>query len=54
MADNISWLQTWDEAPRKDKLPMRPLPYDAQLKAKPMRAAIAAAIAAAPARKPKA
>jgi endo-1,4-beta-xylanase len=23
LADNISWLQTWDEAPRKDKLPMR-------------------------------
>jgi endo-1,4-beta-xylanase len=54
IADHISWLQTWDEAPRKDKLPMRPLPYDAHLKAKPLREAIAAAISAAPARKAKA
>jgi endo-1,4-beta-xylanase len=50
LADNVSWLQTWDEAPRKDKLPMRPAPFDAQLKAKPMRQAIADAIKAAPAR----
>jgi endo-1,4-beta-xylanase len=50
LADNVSWLQTWDEAPRKDKLPMRPTPFDAQLKAKPMRQAIADAIKAAPAR----
>lgn len=50
MADNISWLQTWDEAPRKDGQPMRPCPYDAQLRAKPMRQAIAEAINAAPAR----
>ncbi|WP_075791588.1 endo-1,4-beta-xylanase [Massilia putida] len=50
LADNISWLQTWDEAPRTDKLPMRPTPFDAQLKAKPMRQAIADAIKAAPAR----
>jgi endo-1,4-beta-xylanase len=49
-ADNISWLQTWDEAPRKDKLPMRPTPFDAQLKAKPMKQAIIDAIKAAPAR----
>jgi endo-1,4-beta-xylanase len=50
LADNVSWLQTWDEAPRADKLPMRPTPFDAQLKAKPMRQAIADAIKAAPAR----
>jgi endo-1,4-beta-xylanase len=50
MADNISWLQTWDEAPRTDKLPMRPLPYDGQLRAKPLREAIAEAMRAMPAR----
>ncbi len=50
MADHVSWLQTWDEAPRKDKLPMRPCPYDAKLQAKPLRAAIAAALVAMPAR----
>jgi endo-1,4-beta-xylanase len=50
LADNISWLQTWDEAPRKDGQPMRPTPYDAHLQAKPMRQAIADAINAAPAR----
>jgi endo-1,4-beta-xylanase len=50
MSDNISWLQTWDEAPRTDKLAQRPTPYDAQLRAKPMRQAIADAMKAAPAR----
>lgn len=50
MADHISWLQTWDEAPRTDKLPMRPCPYDAQLRAKPLREAIADAMRAMPAR----
>ncbi len=50
MADNISWLQTWDEAPRTDKLPMRPLPYDAELRAKPLRQAILESIRAMPAR----
>ena len=50
MADHISWLQTWDEAPRKDKLPMRPCPYDAQLRAKPLRQAIADAMRSMPAR----
>nr|AGU11848.1 Glycosyl hydrolase family 10 [uncultured organism] len=53
MTDDVSWLQTWYEAPRLDKLPMRPLPYDGKGNAKPMRAAIAAAIEAAPVRKPK-
>ena len=51
MADHISWLQTWDEAPRTDKLPMRPLPYDGQLRAKPLRQAIADALRAMPARR---
>jgi endo-1,4-beta-xylanase len=50
MADNISWLQGWKDAKRQDGLPGRPCPYDAELKAKPMREAIAAAMAAAPAR----
>lgn len=50
MADHISWLQTWHEAPRKDKLPMRPCPYDAQLRAKPLRQAIADAMRAMPVR----
>lgn len=51
MADHVSWLQTWDEAPRKDKLPMRPCPYDAELRAKPLRQAIAGALAAMPPRR---
>jgi endo-1,4-beta-xylanase len=50
MADHISWLQTWHEAPRTDGVPMRPLPYDAQLRAKPMREAIAQAMRSAPPR----
>jgi endo-1,4-beta-xylanase len=54
LADNVSWLQTWYEAPRLDKLPMRPLPYDGKFQPKPIRAAIAAAIEAAPMRKAKA
>jgi endo-1,4-beta-xylanase len=51
MSDNISWLQTWDEAPRTDKLPMRPTPFDAQLRAKPLRQAIADAMRAMPERR---
>jgi len=50
MADDISWLQGWKEAPRKDGLAMRPCPYDAKRQAKPMRQAIAEAMAAAPQR----
>ncbi|MGV7207182.1 endo-1,4-beta-xylanase [Oxalobacteraceae bacterium A2-2] len=50
MADHISWLQNWHEAPRTDGLATRPCPYDAQLNAKPMREAIAAALRAAPPR----
>lgn len=51
MADHVSWLQTWDEAPRKDKLPMRPAPYDAKLQAKPLRTAIAESFKAMPMRR---
>jgi endo-1,4-beta-xylanase len=50
MADHISWLQDWDEAPRTDGLKMRPCPYDGQLRAKPLRAAIADALRAMPQR----
>jgi endo-1,4-beta-xylanase len=50
LSDNVSWLQTWDEAPRKDKLPQRPCPYDADLRAKPLRDAIAASLRAMPQR----
>ncbi|NYE59528.1 endo-1,4-beta-xylanase [Duganella sp. 1224] len=50
MADNASWLQGWDEAPRTDGLKMRPTPFDDQLRAKPLRDAIAAAIQGMPAR----
>jgi endo-1,4-beta-xylanase len=50
MADHINWLQTWDEAPRTDKLPMRPCPYDGQLRAKPLRQAMAEAMRSMPAR----
>ena len=50
MAGHISWLQTWDEAPRKDKLAQRPLPYDDRLRAKPLREAIAGAMRAMPLR----
>ena len=48
LADPYSWMLTW--WPRADGLPKRPCPYDRELKAKPMRDAIAAALRAAPAR----
>jgi endo-1,4-beta-xylanase len=48
MADHTSWLQTWHEAPRTDGQKTRPTPFDDQLRAKPLRDAIAAAINAAP------
>jgi endo-1,4-beta-xylanase len=50
LADNHSWLQTW--WPRPDKLPKRPTLYDAELKPKPLREAVAAAFRAAPERTP--
>jgi len=48
MTDRYSWIEGFE--PRKDKAARRPCPYDADFKAKPMRSAIAAAIAAAPTR----
>jgi endo-1,4-beta-xylanase len=50
MADHLNWLQGWDEAPRTDGLKMRPTPFDAAMRAKPLRDAIAAAIVAMPPR----
>ena len=50
MADHVSWLQTWKEARRKDGLPSRPTPFDSNYAAKPMRAAIAAAMETMPPR----
>ncbi len=49
LADHYSWLQ--GRTPRADRLPKRPTPYEAQLQAKPLREAIAAAFRAAPERK---
>lgn len=48
LGDKYSWLHDFD--PREDKLPKRPLPYDDQLRAKPLRTAIADALRAMPAR----
>jgi endo-1,4-beta-xylanase len=50
MADHVSWLKDLKEHPRTDGLLMRPCPFDARLQAKPMRAAIADAFKAMPAR----
>jgi endo-1,4-beta-xylanase len=49
MVDRYSWLQ--ENTPRTDKLPKRPCPYDADYRAKPLRSAIAASLAAAPVRR---
>jgi len=46
MTDRFSWIEGFE--PRKDGVRRRPSPYDADYRAKPMRAAIAAALAAAP------
>ena len=48
MVDRYSWLQ--ENTPRVDKAAKRPCPYDADYRAKPLRAAIAASLAAAPVR----
>ncbi len=48
MTDRYSWIEGFE--PRKDKALRRPCPYDAAFRPKPMHAAIAAALAAAPAR----
>ena len=48
LSDKYSWLQgNW---PRSDRQAKRPCPYDAEMRAKPLREAIAAALKAAPAR----
>jgi endo-1,4-beta-xylanase len=46
LVDNMSWLQ--GRTPRSDGQPKRPTPYDASYQPKPLRAAIAAALRAAP------
>jgi endo-1,4-beta-xylanase len=46
--DGTNWLQGF--SPRADKLPLRPTPFDADLKPKPLYDAIAAALKAAPSR----
>ncbi|WP_375421219.1 endo-1,4-beta-xylanase [uncultured Sphingomonas sp.] len=48
MSDRYSWIEGFE--PRSDGVRRRPCPYDDAFVAKPMRAAIAAAVAAAPAR----
>ena len=48
MSDRYSWIEGFE--PRTDGVRRRPCPYDADFAPKPMRAAIAAAIAAAPVR----
>jgi endo-1,4-beta-xylanase len=50
LADNYTWLQ--GRTPRADGLPKRPTPYDAQLQPKLLREAMAAALRAAPSRRP--
>jgi len=44
MLDNWSWLQKWEKTPRADGQPLRPCPYDAQMKPKALREAIAASL----------
>ncbi|MEG8038883.1 endo-1,4-beta-xylanase [Sphingomonas sp. LR60] len=48
LCDRFSWIGPFE--PRPDKAARRPCPYDADYRAKPLRAAIAAAFARAPAR----
>jgi endo-1,4-beta-xylanase len=50
LSDRATWMLHDPSARRADGLPPRPLPYDEHLQPKPMRAAIAAALRAAPAR----
>ncbi|UIJ47200.1 endo-1,4-beta-xylanase [Sphingomonas cannabina] len=50
LSDRYSWLEGFD--PRADKLPKRGLPYDREFRAKPLRSAIARALAGAPRREP--
>jgi endo-1,4-beta-xylanase len=46
LVDHYSWLQQF--SPRADGRPLRPLPYDQEYRAKPLRTAIAEAILHAP------
>jgi endo-1,4-beta-xylanase len=48
MSDRYSWIEGFE--PRADKAPRRPTLYDRDFRAKPMREAVAAALAAAPPR----
>lgn len=48
LVDRYSWLQSF--SPRHDKQPLRPLPFDAEYRTKPLRTAIAQAFQAAPQR----
>lgn len=48
MVDRYSWHQ--NRTPREDGQPKRPAPYDSEFRSKPMRDAIAAALASAPTR----
>jgi endo-1,4-beta-xylanase len=48
LSDRTSWMLHDPTAQRRDKLAPRPLPYDAQLVAKPMRGAIMSALQHAP------
>jgi endo-1,4-beta-xylanase len=50
--DTHTWLQ--GRTPRADGLPKRPTPYDNHYQPKPLRDAIAAALQAAPPRRPAA
>lgn len=48
MTDRFSWIEGFE--PRVDKAQRRPCPYDARYRAKPLREAIAVALAEAPQR----
>lgn len=50
LTDRTTWMTRDRAGKRADGLPPRPLPYDATLRPKPMRSAMAQAFAAAPAR----
>lgn len=50
LMDNTSWLQTWQQVQRKDGRPLRPCPYDARYRDKPLREAVAEAIKGMPVR----
>jgi endo-1,4-beta-xylanase len=52
LMDTHTWLQ--GRNPRADGLPKRPTPYDNHYQPKPLRDAMAAALRAAPPRKPSA